>query len=242
MWASWASGSSPRVRGKGQTYECAILPTGIIPAGAGKSKDHFAAYGGAGDHPRGCGEKGLTPVTFIHSRGSSPRVRGKDIAHSYVCRQARIIPAGAGKRRNADHHRRRRRDHPRGCGEKPPAAVSRGRRGGSSPRVRGKEFELGEGWTAARIIPAGAGKSSISFHVFSPMRDHPRGCGEKFFGELSPLRDEGSSPRVRGKEETRKGGEAAGGIIPAGAGKRPHLVALSVTVGDHPRGCGEKKC
>ena len=51
-------------------------------------------------------------------RGSSPRVRGKDRALTQILKFLGIIPAGAGKSRRARLSRRRRRDHPRGCGEK----------------------------------------------------------------------------------------------------------------------------
>ena len=72
------SGSPPRVRGK----EGAVLVdkhhAWITPACAGKSKYDQAAQTTARDHPRVCGEKYPdTPCPF-HSRGSPPRVRGKE--------------------------------------------------------------------------------------------------------------------------------------------------------------------
>ena len=52
----------------------------------------------------------------------------------------------------------------------------------------------------------------------------------------------GSSPRVRGKGRGRRASSAAGGIIPAGAGKSVRRSAPKWTRWDHPRGCGEKLC
>ena len=70
-------GSSPRVRGKVFALRQNTLRNGIIPAGAGKSRKNRAVCGGRQDHPRGCGEKALSPRFPPPPLGSSPRVRGK---------------------------------------------------------------------------------------------------------------------------------------------------------------------
>ena len=74
----------------------------------------------------------------------------------------RIIPAGAGKRDYRSGYSRCNKDHPRGCGEEPPASRSSRRVAGSSPRVRGRVAQIPSSMFPFRIIPAGAGKSPSS--------------------------------------------------------------------------------
>ena len=72
------------------------------------------------------------------------------------------------------------------------------------------------------------------------MEDHPRGCGEKDSDGWPTGESVGSSPRVRGKAQSRQGLRPGRGIIPAGAGKREAEAEVVRLCGDHPRGCGEK--
>ena len=173
--------------------------------------------------------------------GSSPRVRGKVYQALADEVDGRIIPAGAGKRRDLRAACRVVGDHPRGCGEKPPSGLSRGRVGGSSPRVRGKAPESAWEAITARIIPAGAGKRRPREILPSNYQDHPRGCGEKPCGGSGRGLPWGSSPRVRGKVASNVRVSGVGGIIPAGAGKSAHARAAGGLRRDHPRGCGEKR-
>ena len=106
-------------------------------------------------------------------------MRGKVIAGFAKATQARIIPAGAGKRTFATEKPDAKRDHPRGCGEKPLTKAFWFRSTGSSPRVRGKGFVPFNKIAVARIIPAGAGKRSPIHLGKESIKDHPRGCGEK---------------------------------------------------------------
>ena len=52
---------------------------------------------------------------------------------------------------------------------------------------------------------------------------------------------QGSPPRVRGKEPTRRQGRAKRRITPACAGKSPKIAGGGSVRQDHPRVCGEKK-
>ena len=65
-------------------------------------------------------------------------------------------------------------------------------------------------------------------------------CGEKSptLGLDEP--DEGSPPRVRGKDWTIWAAIVAAGITPACAGKSAYLVRYACPYEDHPRVCGEK--
>ena len=70
-------GSPPQVRGKLSLKISRIMPTGITPAGAGKTPIWAICFSGDEDHPRRCGENALTKVRFAPSKGSPPQVRGK---------------------------------------------------------------------------------------------------------------------------------------------------------------------
>ncbi len=234
------SGSSPRVRGKAPGGEEDRRPPRIIPAGAGKRASGSGRASPWRDHPRGCGEKWGLVLGVSGVLGSSPRVRGKGSIRKRQTLSFGIIPAGAGKRPRTHRAPRRDGDHPRGCGEKSqkgtkPLAIS-----GSSPRVRGKDFRDYRDAMRTGIIPAGAGKSLAFVSCGGSQGDHPRGCGEKAGQSLALLREQGSSPRVRGKGDARGGTRYTERIIPAGAGKSSQGRTVSRARRDHPRGCGEK--
>ena len=135
-----------------------------------------------------------------------------------------IIPAGAGKRRGVGMAEVVEGDHPRGCGEKPMPHCSAALLAGSSPRVRGKVPAECAALRSKGIIPAGAGKRGKAVGPAGRVRDHPRGCGEKYYYASSAGKSRGSSPRVRGKDHCAYIGDNRPGIIPAGAGKREHLL------------------
>ena len=173
------------------------------------------------------------------SRGSSPRVRGKLHRRGPVDEGVRLIPARAGKTAKRRPLRRRRRAHPRACGENRGHPFCASARAGSSPRVRGKHGGLDADLGPHRLIPARAGKTRRNWQGSCPRRAHPRACGENQDENIVNLSKDGSSPRVRGK---RPGDQLTGdhrGLIPARAGKTlggPHGGYRSAA---HPRACGE---
>ena len=114
-------------------------------------------------------------------------------------------------------------------------------RKGSSPRVRGEARLPHRDHDQKGIIPAGAGRSRRNARPSSVQRDHPRGCGEKATSQAVALPRPGSSPRVRGEAETFYPIVGVTGIIPAGAGRSDFWSRPRRGVGDHPRGCGEKR-
>ena len=92
-----AVGSPPRVRGKEARQTGDVLSPGITPACAGKRFSVLVRVHSRRDHPRVCGEKGLTFHQMLRPTGSPPRVRGKG-RHRCACPvQSRITPACAGK-------------------------------------------------------------------------------------------------------------------------------------------------
>ena len=91
-----SQGSPPRVRGTVTICICLHQLAGITPACAGNSLLPHFLKGAPRDHPRVCGEQAGLLFLFPLLRGSPPRVRGTDRAHSLADDQHRITPACAG--------------------------------------------------------------------------------------------------------------------------------------------------
>ena len=152
------------------------------------------------DHPRVCGEQRLKKSVIKMQSGSSPRVRGAGrVRRGRECPHG-IIPACAGSSHRRCNQRGMARDHPRVCGEQLTVAVTVVPVEGSSPRVRGAAEVNGLRDKRVGIIPACAGSSDFKCHVATPLRDHPRVCGEQFDTPKLPNDLSGSSPRVRGAD------------------------------------------
>ena len=131
-------GSSPRVRGKPLGVALEADREGLIPACAGKTSQPTHRRAASSAHPRVCGENHSLGAVPVVASGSSPRVRGKRGLVELDGGHGGLIPACAGKTTFPPAAAFARSAHPRVCGEnrlRPPYRV---RRGGSSPRVRGK--------------------------------------------------------------------------------------------------------
>ena len=70
-------GSPPRMRGKVAFHLKASFYLRITPAHAGKRYHFLWRISPAKDHPRACGEKGITDEPKLGTTGSPPRMRGK---------------------------------------------------------------------------------------------------------------------------------------------------------------------
>ena len=90
---------------------------------------------------------------------------------------------------------------------------------GSPPRVRGKLRDLTLVRFLLGITPACAGKTSSQHRVHEGAEDHPRVCGENYVGFNSKHYDQGSPPRVRGKQSWTVTDDGQRRITPACAGK-----------------------
>ena len=110
---------------------------------------------------------------------------------------------------------------------------------GSSPRVRGTLHPPSGRQQPAGIIPACAGNTHQAYASRRWRRDHPRVCGEHYFGGVVHLIQQGSSPRVRGTPRIIQVVEFGSGIIPACAGNTHTASFPSRKTWDHPRVCGE---
>ena len=217
----WAGGSPPRVRGKCRPEGRRGHHFGITPACAGKTSVREVVIRQFRDHPRVCGENFEGAEHDAACEGSPPRVRGKRRVRTPRACASGITPACAGKTKITRGRRGVLGDHPRVCGENILHAACDYLGRGSPPRVRGKQFASSACIKGIGITPACAGKTSSPEARRRPDRDHPRVCGENYYGSSTYDTTEGSPPRVRGKR--RKGVDYVGsfGITPACAGKTP---------------------
>ena len=154
------SGSPPRMRGKAVQFHHRHNGVGITPACAGKSHVLPRPAQVQWDHPRVCGEKKKAEEMGATTKGSPPRMRGKENRVLGGILHVRITPACAGKRGQCCPDRLRCWDHPRVCGEKSSSTSSFSPFSGSPPRVRGKGSNDRSAEPAAGITPACAGKSN----------------------------------------------------------------------------------
>ena len=238
--ATLVRGSPPRMRGKVCLLGSKTGLTGITPACAGKRKPRIIVIRQFQDHPRTCGEKGLSTFWSRNHSGSPPHMRGKDYRSNVRSIAPRITPAHAGKRPRSPVRASLARDHPRTCGEKDHRPIRPLRTAGSPPHMRGKVRVRLRSSLLFGITPAHAGKRVMVCYVCAVIEDHPRTCGEKRKTEVHSAQSKGSPPHMRGKVRTGRSNRANKRITPAHAGKRFWFCCELSDDGDHPRTCGEK--
>ena len=134
----YATGTSPRMRGKRKIWPGAEAWYGNIPAYAGKTAARTLLARRTKEHPRVCGENRLDGHLNNRVRGTSPRMRGKQGAAAAPPCAAGNIPAYAGKTCACDAVAVVFEEHPRVCGENGCYPVSIEEVRGTSPRMRGK--------------------------------------------------------------------------------------------------------
>ncbi|PKU88478.1 hypothetical protein CQR46_1579 [Bifidobacterium pseudolongum subsp. globosum] len=226
------------MRGKLFDSVCRQWSMRIIPAHAGQTSGSHVGNEAVSDHPRACGANIPTRGASNNARGSSPRMRGKLVHRLGGDGGDRIIPAHAGQTFFASSALIAITDHPRACGANPHAPTGGRRRGGSSPRMRGK---LASGYPDARktrIIPAHAGQTCSHLPKDSKTTDHPRACGANCGMCQATACGNGSSPRMRGKLRHVPSDRLRQRIIPAHAGQTRSAAVWCGRRSDHPRACG----
>ncbi len=129
-------------------------------------------------------------------------MRGKGAGEPLRLLVRGITPAYAGKRTWYIANGQGEQDHPRVCGEKKAYKDGKEEGEGSPPRMRGKEKTQHVVVKRPGITPAYAGKSSSKITRINNSWDHPRVCGEKqqIPGQMDM--NQGSPPRMRGKEKS----------------------------------------
>ncbi len=171
-------GSSPLTRGKRQIGLAHQLLQRLIPAHAGKTRRRASPTGGRPAHPRSRGENAEYGLEDNPDLGSSPLTRGKRPRHALPRSELRLIPAHAGKTWSPGWPGSSGQAHPRSRGENALMAEWGFPQSGSSPLTRGKHVPVVQGHLVGRLIPAHAGKTSLSAAWTVIEGAHPRSRGE----------------------------------------------------------------
>ena len=153
------AGSSPRGRGKPKAPKTVKLTVRLIPARAGKTPWTASLSISRPAHPRAGGENAINSMGAGIAEGSSPRGRGKPYGLDSQLALSGLIPARAGKTPSTASLSTSRPAHPRAGGENRMSLIAWSRATGSSPRGRGKLVPWPAYHSAARLIPARAGKT-----------------------------------------------------------------------------------
>ena len=173
--------------------------------------------------------------------GSSPLTRGKHTRREITRDEHGLIPAHAGKTSAAVSMVVISSAHPRSRGENRRCGSWSWSWSGSSPLTRGKPLADCGGESLHGLIPAHAGKTTISSLGFSLTRAHPRSRGENVPRTSFLLRVPGSSPLTRGKPSHSRRERCGGRLIPAHAGKTSTGSRSPSPPGAHPRSRGENQ-
>ena len=155
--------------------------------------------------------------------------------------QSGLIPAHAGKTCDTPREQKWCRAHPRSRGENSAWEGQHTPSSGSSPLTRGKRSSGICDQPADGLIPAHAGKTSAPCRSRPGSRAHPRSRGENSSTVPRRSPNSGSSPLTRGKPVLWVAMRAAGGLIPAHAGKTTTSLSEVSGARAHPRSRGENE-
>ena len=175
----------------------------------------------------------------MSSGGSSPLTRGKPARRGLEGMVRRLIPAHAGKTRQAACRSSQHTAHPRSRGENT-WLLPRGQRArGSSPLTRGKPPHLRALARWGRLIPAHAGKTNTLITTMFYNKAHPRSRGENTALVSQRFQFGNSSPLTRGKHSVHSRLACGSRLIPAHAGKTCPYSRSTYCLTAHPRSRGE---
>ena len=152
-------GSSPRMRGTLIVFAGAGWRKGLIPAHAGNTSRRPLRTSTDRAHPRACGEHSTIRRLRHADKGSSPRMRGTQVAGGTRYAAPGLIPAHAGNTPPLTGTRVTPGAHPRACGEHVCDAPSDPAQRGSSPRMRGTRRTWRRTAAPSGLIPAHAGNT-----------------------------------------------------------------------------------
>ena len=207
----WRGEHNTRVFSGGGQWGSSPLARGA-PYALGHDADKAMA------HPRWRGEHHEGVIRAWVAPGSSPLARGAHRKASEANAVARLIPAGAGSTVLKITNVNAVGAHPRWRGEHLRRIVASRRRGGSSPLARGAPKVFTGVKNTGRLIPAGAGSTSIWGAPASLPRAHPRWRGEHTVQSTPENAKRGSSPLARGAPNWPDARMTQPRLIPAGAG------------------------
>ncbi len=212
-------GSSPLARGGRYREGHRPYRSGLIPAGAGRTRAYCPDPHPQGAHPRWRGADLKHCAERLQSRGSSPLARGGLDHPLGDLPEAGLIPAGAGRTFRATTAGGGRWAHPRWRGADGRSWHARSLVRGSSPLARGGLPGRTHHGRTPGLIPAGAGRTPHAGQHPRGSWAHPRWRGADHRCRRPPWRDTGSSPLARGGLPGRTHPGRTPGLIPAGAGR-----------------------
>ena len=215
------------------------MKTRLIPAHAGKTFSGSPSHAHSKAHPRSRGENLCPPCGGPLCGGSSPLTRGKRRSLVSLVRLHRLIPAHAGKTRQATRRALPSRAHPRSRGENHRRSAPNGVKSGSSPLTRGKHVRETQVQNRLGLIPAHAGKTEKKIESGLGGAAHPRSRGENGSVRICLHSVTGSSPLTRGKPSSCTLRPRTARLIPAHAGKTRLSQDGSTSGAAHPRSRGE---
>ncbi len=198
-------GSSPRVRGILRYVGNDKPLRRFIPACTGNTNHWPRCKQSLAVHPRVYGEYGILDRLYLLITGSSPRVRGILRPRHVRGPRRRFIPACTGNTKSTQNCPVTSPVHPRVYGEYVFGYGHTRTNSGSSPRVRGIPDIHALEDTETRFIPACTGNTRSSGRGRRYRSVHPRVYGEYRWHRGTLLWRYGSSPRVRGIRQERRG-------------------------------------
>ena len=133
------------------------------------------------------------------------------------------------------------RAHPHVCGEHYSLSRRRDTASGSSPRMRGTRCSGVRRGCRQGLIPTYAGNTCRPARVSLSRRAHPHVCGEHQSPGGRTLSNGGSSPRMRGTQNTERYAPIHGGLIPTYAGNTSNVPCAVRRGRAHPHVCGEHR-
>ena len=216
-----ASGTSPRVWGKHRLDPFAPFLHRNIPTRVGETICSAVYCSAIAEHPHACGGNG-SPLSAAGVRiGTSPRVWGKQLQSHPACTGIRNIPTRVGETAFPKLFEDRVAEHPHACGGNKQTRAN-GRDGilehphacggnknltrqnaydiGTSPRVWGKLPSLHPHERRPRNIPTRVGETQTAARSGRTAAEHPHACGGNGAYGGAGTSQNGTSPRVWGKQ------------------------------------------
>ena len=211
---------------------------GLIPARAGRTSVSRGIRALRWAHPRSRGADRRLRSAGALSAGSSPLARGGLRHPRRSLPLLGLIPARAGRTSGDPAPRPVRGAHPRSRGADLGESWDQSAEVGSSPLARGGPSTSVGGGAFGGLIPARAGRTTVSTPARRGPRAHPRSRGADARASMAARRSGGSSPLARGGRPSALRQGVRPGLIPARAGRTSCRIGSRRARGAHPRSRG----
>ena len=228
-------GLSPRTRGRRCADRRSAMSGGSIPANAGETPAADSTSAARRVYPRERGGDNLVGPIGDIAQGLSPRTRGRRPQGEAAHGRLGSIPANAGETSPVGATASLSRVYPRERGGDSSAPATARRRGGLSPRTRGRPADAPHPGLPAGSIPANAGETAAADLVALAFRVYPRERGGDWFRYCRERSAQGLSPRTRGRPQDAAGRRQRRGSIPANAGETRGPPSARRTTRVYPR-------